>query len=140
MAAWRLYKIAHWAPASCRQISGTSVPESLSMSSELTTLSGSARIPPDLGIVVQDHVQQGIMDLEFSVVFDETQFAESVHKKAHARSRRADHLRQRFLTKISHDRLRPTFLAKICKQKEKPGKALFASFGEFVPALPPVHL
>ena len=30
MAAWRLYKIAHWAPASRRQISGTSVPESLS--------------------------------------------------------------------------------------------------------------
>jgi hypothetical protein len=34
MAAWRLYKIAHWAPASRRQISGTSVAESLSMSSE----------------------------------------------------------------------------------------------------------
>jgi hypothetical protein len=34
MAAWRLYKIAHWAPASRRQISGTSVPESLSMSFE----------------------------------------------------------------------------------------------------------
>src|ERR1700726_2487480 len=28
MAAWRLYKIAHWAPASRRQISGTRVPES----------------------------------------------------------------------------------------------------------------
>jgi hypothetical protein len=34
MAAWRLYKIAHWAAASRRQISGTSVAESLSMSSE----------------------------------------------------------------------------------------------------------
>jgi hypothetical protein len=30
MAVWRLYKIAHWAPASRRQISGTRVPESLS--------------------------------------------------------------------------------------------------------------
>src|ERR1700694_5163242 len=40
------------------------------------TLSGSARIPrSDLGFVVQNHVQQGIMDLEFSVVFDKTQFA-----------------------------------------------------------------
>ena len=35
-------------------------------------------MPRDLGIVVQDHVQQGIMDLDFSVVFDETQFAEFV--------------------------------------------------------------
>src|ERR1700730_6333410 len=126
MAAWRLYKIAHWAPASCRQISGTSVPESLSMSSELTTLSGSVRLPPDLGIVVQDHVQQGIMDLDFSVVFDETQFAESVHEKAHARSGRANHLRQRFLTKRSHDRLWPAFLPEICKKKEESGEALFA--------------
>jgi hypothetical protein len=66
------------------------------------------------------------MDLKFSVVFDEAQFAEFVHEKAHARSGRADHLRQRFLTKFSHDRLRLAFLAKICKQKEKSGKALFA--------------
>jgi hypothetical protein len=66
------------------------------------------------------------MDLEFSVVFNKTQFAESVHEKAHARSGRADHLRQCFLTKISHNRLRLAFLAEICKQQEKPGKTLFA--------------
>jgi hypothetical protein len=86
----------------------------------------SARIPPDLGIVVQDDVQQGIMDLEFSVVFDKTQFAESVHEKAYARSRRADHVRQCFLAEFSHDRLRPAFLAEICKEKEKSSKPLFA--------------
>jgi hypothetical protein len=38
----------------------------------------------DLGLVVQNHVQQGIMDLQLSVVFDKTQFAEFVHEKAHA--------------------------------------------------------
>jgi hypothetical protein len=82
-------------------------------------LRGSARISRfDRGLVVQNHVQQGIMDLQFSVVFDKTQFAEFVHEKAHARSRRADHLRQGFLTEISHDRLRPAFLAEICKEKE----------------------
>jgi AI-2E family transporter len=37
----------------------------------------------DLGLVVQNHVQQGIMDFQFSVVFDEAQFAEFVHEKAH---------------------------------------------------------
>src|SRR5260370_910484 len=97
------------------------------LASERKTLSGSARIPRfDLGLVVQNHVQQGIMDFQFSVVFDEAQFAELVHEKAHARSGRADHLRQCFLTKLSHDRLRPAFLAEICKQKEKSGEALFA--------------
>jgi hypothetical protein len=61
---------------------------------ERKTLSGSARIPRfDLGLVVQNHVQQGIMDFQLSVVFDKTQFAEFVHEKAHARSGRADHLR-----------------------------------------------
>jgi hypothetical protein len=29
----------------------------------------------DLGLVVQNHVQQGIMDFQFSVVFDKAQFA-----------------------------------------------------------------
>jgi hypothetical protein len=47
------------------------------------------------------------MDFQLSVVFNKTQFAEFVHEKAHARSGRADHLRQCFLTKLSHDRLRP---------------------------------
>ena len=96
------------------------------------TLSGSPRIPPDLGIVVQDHVQQGIVNLDFSVVFDKTQFAEFVHEKTHARSGRADHLRQRFLTKRSHDRLRPAFLAEICKEKEESGEALFAGIEQLI--------
>ena len=38
----------------------------------------------DLGLLVQNHVQQGFMDFDFSVVFDEAQFAEFVHKKTYA--------------------------------------------------------
>jgi hypothetical protein len=38
----------------------------------------------DLGLVVQNHVQQGIMDFQFSVVIDKAQFAELVHEKAYA--------------------------------------------------------
>src|SRR6266849_6841544 len=96
-------------------------------------LDGSARIPRFyLGFVEQDHVQQGIMDLNFSVVSDKAQFAEFVHEKAHARSGRANHLRQRFLTERSHDRLRPAFLAEIRKEKEKPGEALLARIEQLV--------
>jgi hypothetical protein len=48
------------------------------------TLSGSPRISRFyLGLVKQDHVQQGIVDFDFSVVFDKAQFAEFVHEKAH---------------------------------------------------------
>ena len=97
------------------------------------TLSGSARISRfDLGLVEQNNVQQGIVNLDFSVVFDKTQFAEFVHEKAYACSRRADHLRQRFLTELSHDRRRPAFLAEICKEKEKSGEALFARIEQLI--------
>jgi hypothetical protein len=37
----------------------------------------------DLGLLVQNHVQQGFMDFEFSVVFDKTQLAEFVHEKTY---------------------------------------------------------
>ena len=36
----------------------------------------------DLGLVVQNHVQQGIMDFQFSIVFDKAQFSEFVHEKS----------------------------------------------------------
>ena len=44
--------------------------------------------------------------------------SELVHKKADARSRRADHFRKGFLTKIPDDRLSRGFLAEI-RQKQK---------------------
>jgi hypothetical protein len=79
----------------------------------------------DLGLVIQDHVQQGIVDFDCSIVFDIAQFAKFVHEKTHARSSGADHLGKCFLTEPSYDRLRPAFLAEICKEKEQPGEALF---------------
>ena len=49
----------------------------------------------DRGLLVQNHVQQGIMHFQCSIVFDETQFAEFIHEEADARPGRANHLRQR---------------------------------------------
>jgi len=71
----------------------------------------------DFGLVVQNHVQQRIMDFQFSVVFDKAQFPEFVHEKAHARSGRADHLGEHFLAELSHDRLRPAFLPKFASRR-----------------------
>jgi len=73
---------------------------------------------PDFRLVVQDHVQQRVTDFQFAVVFDIAQFAELVHEKAHARSSRADHLREGFLTKLPDDRLNRGLLAEI-RQKQK---------------------
>ena len=63
----RLYKIAHWARAFLKanqRYQGAGKPQQDHPNEE--TLGGSARIPRvDLGLVVQNHVQQGIMDLDF---------------------------------------------------------------------------
>jgi hypothetical protein len=42
---------------------------------------------PNLWVVVQDHVQQGGVNFQFSIVFDKAQFAKFVHEKAHRRLR-----------------------------------------------------
>jgi len=39
---------------------------------------------PDLWLVIQDHVQQGVADFDFSIVFDIAQFTKFIHEKAHA--------------------------------------------------------
>lgn len=49
------------------------------MSQDLTFL------PPEVGIVVQDHIEQGIVDFEVAVVLDEPELAELAHEGAHAR-------------------------------------------------------
>jgi hypothetical protein len=60
-----------------------------------------------LRLLVQNHVQQGTVDFNLAVVINKTQFSKSVHEKAHARSRRADHLRQCLLADFRYDWLRP---------------------------------
>jgi hypothetical protein len=68
---------------------------------------------PDLRLIVENHVQQGTVDFDAAVVVNKTQFPKFVHEKAHARSCRADHLRQGLLADLRNDWLRLTFLAKI---------------------------
>ena len=73
---------------------------------------------PDLRLVVQDHVQQRVTDFQFSIVFNIAQLAKLVHEKAHARSGRANHLREGLLAKLPDDRLSRGFFAEI-RQKQK---------------------
>jgi len=52
---------------------------------------------PNLRFLVEDHVQQGAVDFNVTVVVNKTQFPKFVHEVAHARACRADHLRQSLL-------------------------------------------
>jgi hypothetical protein len=86
----------------------------------------------NLRLIVQNNVQQGTVDFNVAVVINKAQLPKFVHEKAHARSRRTDHFGQRFLTDFRDDWLRPTFLTKICKEKEKSGEALFARIEQLI--------
>jgi len=61
-----------------------------------------------------------------SIVLDISQFSEFIHEEADAGSGRADHFRQGFLSDLSHNRLRPCFLAEVREEKEEPGKTPLA--------------
>jgi hypothetical protein len=51
---------------------------------------------------MQNGIQQRIMNLDFSIVADESKFAEFVHEGADARSGRSNHLCQHFLADIQN--------------------------------------
>ena len=104
----------------------------------LQSLVAGVRLPssiirrPDFGLVVQNNVQQGTMDFQFSIVFDIAQFAEFVHEITDSRSGRADHLRKEFLTESSDNRLRRVLLAEVRKEKENASQPLFARVEQLV--------
>ena len=62
------------------------------------------------------------MNLDLSVVADQSKLAEFVHESADAGSGGADHLRQCFLTEVGTDRLRVAFPAEIREQQKQPRK------------------
>ena len=73
------------------------------------------------------------MHLQVPVIIDVAQFAEFVHEVLLTlRSRRSDHLRQRFLTDLSHDGLWSRFLAEIRKEQQQPRKAPFAGIEQLI--------
>jgi hypothetical protein len=51
----------------------------------------------DVRFFVQNNIQQGAVDFDVAVVVNQAQSSKLVHEKAHARSRRADHFRERLL-------------------------------------------
>jgi hypothetical protein len=84
---------------------------------------GSARrlqLSSNQRLLMQNHVQQGTVDFNLTVVIDKPQFTKLVHECANAGSRRTDHVREGLLADFRQDGLRLTFLAKIRKQQKGP--------------------
>src|SRR5688500_1777444 len=73
---------------------------------------------PEVRTIEQHHIQQRIMDLHGSVVFDEPELAELVHEHTHSRPRGPDHLREGLLAYLRYDRLGLTLLAEVRHQEE----------------------
>ena len=57
----------------------------------------------DLGLIVQDRIQQRTMDFNLHIVVDEAKLAEFVHEEADAGPGRADHFGQGFQADIGNE-------------------------------------
>ena len=72
------------------------------------------------------------MDFYGAVVTDEAEFTKFVHELTHAGAGRANHIRQHFLTDLSHNLFWTAFFAKIRKEKKKSGEALLARIKQLI--------
>src|SRR5437764_409192 len=81
---------------------------------------------------MKDDVQQGAMNTQFPVVLDEAQFAEAIHKEAHAGAGCANHFRQCLLAYLGNQYFWRAFLAELREQQEGPGQALFTGIEKLI--------
>src|ERR1700688_2462348 len=72
------------------------------------------------------------MDIDVAVVIDVAQLAKFVHEIINARSRRANHLRQRLLVDFAYDGVRPAILAVIRQQQKNSRQPSLAGIEKLV--------
>src|SRR5208337_1149257 len=65
---------------------------------------------------LQKNVEEGVVNPNLAVIFDEAQFPEAIHKKTHSGPGCANHLSQCLLAYLSNHRLGFAFLAKLREQ------------------------
>jgi len=81
---------------------------------------------------VKDDAEEGAIDLQAAVVFDEAELAEFVHEEIDAGAGGADHFGKHFLRDLGKDVFGFIFLAVAGEEKEGAGEALFAGIEELV--------
>jgi len=83
-------------------------------------------------LLVENHGEQGLIDFDFVLIFDEAQFPEFVHEEIHARTGGTDHLGQGFLGNFRQDAVRLILFAIAREKQERARQALFAGIEELV--------
>jgi hypothetical protein len=81
---------------------------------------------------VHDDGQEGLIDLEAAVVFDEPELLELVHEEVHARARRADHFRERLLRDPRQHAMGLVGLAVPREQQQRAGQPLLAGIEQLI--------
>src|SRR5215213_2390716 len=72
------------------------------------------------------------MNLQLSIVLDETKLPKLIHEKADPRTSSADHLSQHLLRNIGDHSFGLAFLAKIGQQQENSGQSFFAGIEKLI--------
>ena len=75
-------------------------------------------------LLVKDDVEQRTVNFQPTVVFNESQLSEPIHKEVNSRSGGTHHFRQRFLAYLRNYVLRSPFLAKAGQQQKGPRQPL----------------
>src|SRR5580692_926158 len=83
-------------------------------------------------LLVQYHGQQGLIDLDFPVVFDEAQLSEFVHEEIHTRTRRSDHARQRLLRNLRQGANGLVLFSIAREQQQRARQPLFAGVEKLI--------
>ena len=64
----------------------------------------------------REDIEEGVVNPNLAVIFDEAQFSEAIHEKTHAGSGCANHLSQYLLADLRNHRLGFAFLAELREQ------------------------
>ena len=83
-------------------------------------------------LIVKDHVKQGFMNADATVVVNEAALAKAVHEETDAGASGADHLRECFLRDLRDQSFRLSRFAELGHQQENSGEALFAGIEKLI--------
>jgi hypothetical protein len=81
---------------------------------------------------VEDDIQEGAMNVQAAVVFNEAQLPKLVHEETDSGSRRPDHFGQGFLTDPGHDGLMLPVFAEAGQQQQNPRQAFLAGIEQLI--------
>src|ERR1035438_443027 len=74
------------------------------------------RCAPGAPLFLQKDIEEGVVDANLAVVFDEAELAEAIHEKAHPGAGGADHLSQQFLADLGDHGFGFALLAELGEQ------------------------